>query len=248
MSKKRPADSGAGKGEAVKKILVICDDVWHPAEVIEKGFGMLEGEDYSFDYVKDAKDILTEKMLARYPVIAICKSNNVVSSNGEPWFEDTVTEVGPREFKCYMEQGGSILAIHSGTAYSRRFAKDGELFEVPNELYLELLGTEFTGHPLRCPVHFHITAPCHPIMRGAADFTERDEHYQMIMRCDDAEILMESSSDSGQTVPAGYIRRFGKGNLIVLTPGHTLAVWENENWQKILANALDWCTKEEMQV
>lgn len=227
----------------MKKILVICDDVWHPAEVIERGFALLEGRGYSFDFVKAAKDILTEKMIARYAALVICKSNNVTSGNGEPWFEDTVTEVGPRQFRRYLENGGSILAIHSALAYSHNLTKKGELFETPLQLYLDLVGAEFNGHPLRCPVHVRVTNPGHPVMRGVEDFTERDEHYQLIMNCPDAEILFETSSDPGETMPGGYVRRFGPGRLIVLTPGHTLAVWENENWQRIVTNALDWCTE-----
>lgn len=30
----------------MKRVLVLCDDLWHPAEVIEKGFARMEGETY----------------------------------------------------------------------------------------------------------------------------------------------------------------------------------------------------------
>ena len=30
----------------MKKILVICDDLWHPAEIIEQGFSYIAGKDY----------------------------------------------------------------------------------------------------------------------------------------------------------------------------------------------------------
>lgn len=43
----------------MEKILLICDDIWHPAEVIEKGLLPLICDRFEVDVVKAAKDILT---------------------------------------------------------------------------------------------------------------------------------------------------------------------------------------------
>ena len=32
----------------MKRVLVLCDDLWHPAEVIEKGFALMEGDAVSY--------------------------------------------------------------------------------------------------------------------------------------------------------------------------------------------------------
>ena len=79
----------------MKRVLVLCDDLWHPAEVIEKGFALMEGDAYQFDFILAVKDILTPERLAQYPVVINCKSNNVIAANTEPWFEEGVTEVCP---------------------------------------------------------------------------------------------------------------------------------------------------------
>lgn len=63
------------------KVLVLCDDVWHPGEVIERGLEDLQDCRFHFDFVRDAKDILTEDMLEKYPVIMNCKSNNLHAGN-----------------------------------------------------------------------------------------------------------------------------------------------------------------------
>ena len=39
-------------------ILVVCDDLWHPAEIIERGLNALPQDKYDFEIVKTAKDIL----------------------------------------------------------------------------------------------------------------------------------------------------------------------------------------------
>ena len=41
------------------KVLVICDDMWHPGEVIEMGIRGVGGGAYQFGVIKTAKDLLT---------------------------------------------------------------------------------------------------------------------------------------------------------------------------------------------
>jgi hypothetical protein len=50
-------------------VLVLCDDLWHPAEVVKMGIGPMQGEEFRFDFVMAAKDILTPQRIAQYPVI-----------------------------------------------------------------------------------------------------------------------------------------------------------------------------------
>lgn len=45
-------------------ILVISDDTWHPAEVIEMGLRPLN-EKFDMTYIRSAKDILTPEYLGR---------------------------------------------------------------------------------------------------------------------------------------------------------------------------------------
>lgn len=220
----------------MQKMLVLCDDLWHPAEVIEKGLVPLVGDRYQLDFVKTAKDILTPEMIGEYPLILCCKSNSVTSGNPAPWFEDTVTEVMGGEFRRYVEQGGAFLAVHSGNV----FLGEGQGVRE----YTELVGNRFLSHPLRCTVTLHKEKD-HPILRGVPDsFQIRDEHYQIELLAQDADVFLVSASESGGRQPAGYTREIGAGRLCVLTPGHTLSVWKNSSFQRIFLNAAAWCLKE----
>ncbi len=225
----------------MRKILVLCDDVWHPAEVIQRGLASFEKNlratdrsfNYKFDFVMAAKDILTPEFIRQYPLIICCKSNNVIAANPEPWFENTVTEVMGKEFRDYVESGSGFLAIHSGNA----FLGDGDGVDE----YCAFVGNRFLSHPLRCEVLLE-KIKSHPIMEDVADsFSVRDEHYKIELLAEDADIFLSSSSPEGGIEPAGYTRAMGKGRLCVLTPGHTLSVWENDYFQKILKNAIEWC-------
>ena len=206
------------------KILVLCDDNWHPGEVICRGLEDWK-DSYAFDFVFDAKDILTKEMLAQYPVVMNCKSDCLTNGNDAPWFEEGVTEVGPKELEEYVRDGGTLLSVHAAN--------------VSNQAYGELVGNRFVSHPPRCEVTLKFEGQ-HVIGEGMEDFTVRDEHYQIEMLAPDADIFLYSESLTGGRQVAGYTRVLGKGKICVLTPGHILAVWKNENFRRLLDRSLQW--------
>jgi type 1 glutamine amidotransferase len=212
-------------------VLVLCDDRWHPAEVIKRGLRGLQGGDFVFDFVMDAKDILTPGMLKSYPAIINCKADNLSAANNAPWFEDGVTEAGVKEFYDYVYGGGGFLSIHSANS-----AKKGSC-------YGEFVGNAFLGHPPRCNIDVTICGT-HPIVEGVENFSIRDEHYQLDYFAADAVELFYTSSEAGGRQIGGYAREMGGGRLCVMTPGHILAVWEHPSFQRLLLNALRWCIKQ----
>ncbi|GHV37262.1 hypothetical protein FACS18949_17450 [Clostridia bacterium] len=214
------------------KVLVICDDKWHPAEVIRRSLAVLGGSEFDFDIVEDAKDILMPKMLEQYPIIMNCKCNAISAANEHAWFDKGVTEVGPNELREYIEKGGGFLSVHSGNAF----------FKGDTSGYLELVGNYFVQHPPRCDVEIHITAE-HPVTDGVEDFCVRDEHYEIALTVDDTNELFVTRSATGGEQIGGYTRDIGKGRLCVLTPGHILDVWTHPMFQKLLGNAIRWCAK-----
>ena len=213
------------------KVLLVCDDMWHPAEVIERGLKSMDSEEMEFDVVKDAKDILSPSFVARYDVLVNCSGGAINAANSNPWFEPTVTEFGPEEIRDYVRQGGGLVVVHAGLTIGGR--------QKPEPAYTETVGCTFLGHPLREMTHVKITKR-NAITEGVEDFSERDEHYQIAVIAPDAEPFMTTTSDHAGTFISGYTRHFGEGRVAVLTPGHTLAVWENPNYQKLFKNAIRW--------
>ncbi|GHV61744.1 hypothetical protein AGMMS49587_06700 [Spirochaetia bacterium] len=211
-------------------VLVLCDDLWHPAEVVKRGLRNLKNDTFRFDFVMDAKDILTPEMIAQYPAIICCKGDYLTSANKEPWFTD-ITEVGAREFESYVFNGGAFLSLHSGNT-----AKEGSE-------YGAFVGNYFLGHPPRCKVEVIISGD-HAIVRGVKNFSIRDEHYQLALDAHEKTELFRTRSEAGGDQIGGYVRELGKGRLCVMTPGHNLSVWEHPEYQKLLMNALNWCIRQ----
>lgn len=214
------------------KVLLIYDDLWHPAEVIDRGLKSFPArfDDYELDCVRTAKDILTPEFVQAFPVVIIAKGNAVNQANSAPWFEPTVTECMPEDFRAYVENGGGILFLHAGNVFSKKNAPE----------MTEINGNAFIGHPPRCLTHVEPVGE-HPITAGAEAFDVRDEHYNIEILADDINVFLHTTSATGGDVVSGYTRTIGNGRVCVLTPGHTEAVFKDPNFQTILMNALDWC-------
>ena len=222
------------------KILLLCDDYWHPGDVPTNGVKPLESQGYTFDIISDGGDFCPS-MLKNYPVVMLCKCNQKSQADDSAWMTAEVQQA----FVDFVENGGGLLVVHSGTVPSET-----------TEMMSRLIGCRFTFHPNRCPVTVAPILP-HPVTDGVGMFCEVDEHYRLEILSDDVKAIIASySAEQGEKdkyeedpyhnatawiSAAGLVRTQGKGRVCVLTPGHIIEVWQNTQFQKTLANAIDWC-------
>jgi uncharacterized protein len=223
------------------RVLLLCDDYWHPGQIPIDGVAPLAGRGFQFDIITNAKEFKTD-MLSNYPVVMMAKSDQVSREDDKTRWK---TEAVQQAFIAYVENGGGLLAVHSGTV-------TGEETEALNQL----IGCHFITHPNACPVTVQ-PIKRHPITEGVEMFCETDEHYRLEIKAQDADILIASySPPQGEAekyqedpyhntqawiCPAGFVRSQGKGRICALTPGHLLPVWLNPQYQRTIANALNWC-------
>ena len=212
------------------RVLLLCDDRYHPGQVPTDGIAPLQDK-FEFDIITDVENF-DHMCLADYQVIMLSKSDHVSSTNLSPWKTDAMQQA----FVDYVENGGGLVVVHSGTVAGDNV---GAL--------AHLIGCRFTFHPKDCPVIIQPVKP-HPITEGVEAFCEMDEHYHIEILTDDIDVLIAAYADQQDNTPAailtsGYVRKQGKGRVCVLTPGHYLSVWLNANFQRTLENALRWCAQ-----
>jgi len=223
------------------RVLLLCDDYWHPGQIPIDGVAPLASQGFQFDIIKDAKEF-TPDMLSGYPAVLMAKSDQASRED-----EKTKWKTGEiqQAFIAYVENGGGLLVVHSGTVTG----KETEALDC-------MIGCCFVSHPNACPVTVQPIKP-HPVTEGVGVFCETDEHYRIEITAQDADVLIASySPPQGETdknqedpynntqawiCPAGYVRAQGKGRICALTPGHFLPVWLNPQYQRTIANALKWC-------
>ncbi len=204
-------------------VWVLCDDRWHPGQVVIDGLRPLESAGYAFKFSKkiDRIDLGT---LRQYPVVILSKSNNTTQEDLSPW----ATEAVQQAFDDYVSEGGRLLVLHSGTASYQ-----------DEPILRKLIGGVFVQHPEQCLVSL-LPKGSHPITEGFQAFTEKDEHYFMEKDDPEAVHFLEAKSEHGSET-GGWTRKHGKGKVCVLTPGHNLPVWLHPEYQKLLNQSLRWC-------
>jgi type 1 glutamine amidotransferase len=117
-------------------VLVLCGDYYHPARIAREGLSVLEDNEFTFDWMEDAREVSLD-ILVRYPLIILTKSNNISSTDQTSWMTDTIQTA----LYEYVHNGNGLFAIHSGTA---------EYEQKP--ILRSLLGGVFTHHPEQCAV------------------------------------------------------------------------------------------------
>lgn len=207
------------------KVLVLCNDYWHPGKIVEDGLNGLNS-DYDFDFYDRVRTV-DPTDYSSYDLIILSRGNNLERSEKEVLFNPWITDEIIEKLTSFVELGGSIFGIHSGTAEYNEYPK-----------LKELLGGVFASHPAQCPVS-HDVVKFSPMTKGASSFTEMDEHYQMDVT-NDFDVFLTSTSPLS-TQPAGWTRKQGKGKVCILTPGHTTDIWNNESFKTLLVNCLQWC-------
>jgi hypothetical protein len=206
------------------KVLVFCDDTFHPAATVHAGLAPLAaGHGFDFHWVEDATQ-WPPADLAAYPVALLAKSNVLSSRDRTPWLTGATEGI----FREHVVRGGGLVVVHSGTASYKDVAP-----------VRAVTGGTFLSHPPQCAVTLQPRA-AHPLTAGVAGpFTVFDEHYLMALDDPSADIFLHSRSAHG-VQPAGWTRREGEGRVCVLTPGHTPGVWLHPSFQQLLGNALRW--------
>ncbi|WP_028552087.1 ThuA domain-containing protein [Paenibacillus sp. UNC451MF] len=210
------------------RIGVVCDDRWHPAETVRQGLKALELSGMTFNYMTEDTAWSADRM-NEYPVTILTKSNCRSASDPSPWLTEDVQQ----SFVNYVEWGGGLFVIHSGTV---GYAND--------PLFRQLVGGVFTHHPpsgevtlqLEPSSSFHLNAE-------SRTMTLIDEHYFIELDDKQAEVFMTSESIHGRQ-PAGWTRRQGNGRICVATPGHYVDVWQSPFYRSILQQGISWCAGE----
>lgn len=207
------------------RALVLCDDTWHPGEVVRRGLGKLGASGFAFEFLEDGAAWSPARM-AEFPVVVLAKSNIVSARDQRSW----LTAGSQRAFQDYVRRGNGLVVIHSGAAGYAEFPA-----------MREVTGGAFLRHPPECAVTVEPKAG-HPLAGDLASFTIRDEHYFVELADAQADVFLHTRSEHG-VQPAGWTRTEDKGRVCVLTPGHNLEVWLHPAFQKLLSNALRWAAK-----
>ncbi|MHC4192789.1 MAG: ThuA domain-containing protein, partial [Planctomycetota bacterium] len=88
-------------------------------------------------------------------------------------------------------------------------------------------------------VNAHVKDNKHSITRAMSDFTIIDETYGNQVFEKDNHILLTTDHPASDE-PLCWIRRYAKANVCYIQLGHDHKAYANENYQRLIAQAIKW--------
>lgn len=169
----------------------------------------------------------------------------------------TITGEAVRGLRSAVAAGTGMVGWHGGIADSYRDSSD----------YLQLIGGQFATHPPRTrPEDLEPEDPTlnfrtytvnivpeqreHPIVAGLSDFELTTEQYWILS--DDYNDVLATTTlvpldfeawNRPITCPAVWTRSWGKGRIVVATPGHSFEVLNDSNVRTIIERGITWATR-----
>ncbi|MDR1949626.1 MAG: ThuA domain-containing protein [Spirochaetaceae bacterium] len=213
----------------MKKVYLLMEDKWHKRDVILPGMEAALGAG-EFAAADDPEDIPWDTLERDVSLFVSQKGNGTELPDGS--LLNWITEERTRRLWDYVNTGGGLLFIHSGT-----------VLDSAGPLYRKLVGGIFLRHPEQCPVTYAPLRNGHPVVEGVEPFTVPDEHYYCELFVEALHPLMICGSAGNPAAIAGWYQEFGAGRSVSLTPGHTLEAVLNPNMTRLIGNAVKWLAR-----
>jgi type 1 glutamine amidotransferase len=203
-----------------KRILVLCGDQYHPAEPVLQGLRSAVPE----CDVEQAPNGNVHSIPDHFDALIIAKLNVTSPTDSTPWVDDDTDGA----ISDFVTSGKGCFIIHAGSAGYRETVS-----------IRSITGGYFDQHPDACEVIYSAESE-NNLTSGFNSFTVHDEHY--FVEIDDTVDCYLSSFSTHGSQPAGWTHSYGKGKVCVLTAGHFTEVWENQDFQTLLRNGIQWIT------
>lgn len=214
----------------MKRLIALIGDYYHAEGNIRQSLEAIFDDakmqtGYSLTIVQVEQ--LLEELQSKTDCLILCKENRYdpTVSNPEVWMNSEVEKA----IIQYVQDGGSIIAWHSGLA---NYGADSQ--------FTKMLGGYFEYHPKNHEqVTYEISIKADVQTNGQTDgltnqanssaafdelaksFTIVDEHYFTNCFHNSTEVYLTSTSIDGKST-AGWRHPFGKGKVCCFTPAHRL--------------------------
>lgn len=209
----------------MKKVLALVGDYYHPSDYLKQALRLIIKKDYHLDIYSNHREINWDGLM-EYDILILATWGKINDPEDEAYWLDEYHE---KRIDQFLAEGGKLFLIHSGTA---SYPKDG--------LFRKISGGHFVEHPDDSPEITLETVGDNALTTGIEDFVIEDEQYFMDVDRKDVRVFLKARSNEFGESTAGWIKKYKKGKVIVLTPGHSLEVFEKEMMRKLINNILEF--------
>ena len=140
-------------------------------------------------------------------------------------------------FAKYIEKGGSLVTIHTGTDCEKNW-----------DWYMNLIGAKFKGHPKQQQARFIVTDSTHEATNLLPkEWSHFDEIYNFAAPVSSEEHVLLSADENsytggtmGVTHPISWYRYYKKGRVFQTALGHTDACYSDKDFLNHIVGGIKW--------
>jgi uncharacterized protein len=149
----------------------------------------------------------------------------------------------------FVKNGGGFIGTHCGGAdtFNHNLWVEGG-----KKPFIQMVGAEFTGHGAQQDATVEVVDPSFPaVSHYPRSFRKWDEWYAYDGFHENMHVLMMLKTEGMKghdyqrpEYPITWCSNYGNGRVFYTGMGHVEAMWENEGYKKMLAEALRWTLKD----
>jgi type 1 glutamine amidotransferase len=156
-----------------------------------------------------------------------------------------ITDEGKTDFLARLREGKGLVVLHHAIASYQQWPEYSRVIGARYYLAPTTVdGVEKARSTYKHGMHFklHIVDPAHPVTSGIQDFEIHDETYNLFDVASDVHPLLTTDEPESNKL-IGWAKNYGPARVVYLQSGHDHFAYENENFQKILRQAIRWTAK-----
>jgi type 1 glutamine amidotransferase len=156
-----------------------------------------------------------------------------------------ITDDQAKAFSDCISEGKPVVALHHSIC---AYDDWPEYWNIIGGKYFHR-ETSFNGKTYTPCSYIHdlkfvvkVSGKKHPVTKGISDFPVFDETYKGYYVAADVTPLLTTDESSSNPV-IGWAKSYGKSRIVVLQSGHDVPTFENQNFRKLLKQAIEWVSE-----
>lgn len=187
---------------------------YHPLAPLEAVLSEILSRFGQLAFTTDREGVLRDPGVAADLLVLLC----------DDW-EKPASDDAMAGLVSWVSGGGALLVLHQGLSLQAR------------DEFSSLVGARFTGHPEARCLRF---APREAFAEaGLAAWEMRDEPYRFVLDPSAALVPLLEYEDAEGVHPAGWERRFCRGRIVYLAPGHGPENYADPAYGQVVAAAAE---------
>jgi len=193
-------------------------------------FSLFEGNWCEAARVDSNEKAFAEKLVGRYDAVALYDMNQELSPAGR------------ENIRAYLDAGGGLVVLHHALVSYNGW--EWWWREVLGASYREQESPGMPASTYRHDTEMKFTVlERHPVTTGLENWSMKDETYGSMWYAEGLKVLAESDSHQG-TAPAVWLGPWSRGRVVCIQPGHGKEAFGNENYRRLVRQAVLWAAGE----